>query len=240
MEIINQPNPITKPERNFGSVLSHSFEIYKGIFLYALLAMVLYIIASFAIQFLFGIDSQSLVEEMGENPESMTIERLLEIEGVGMYYGFSGLMGILIAPLFASLIFMADKYQRGLPLSTNDLFYAYRNNALNILIYSLLSGIIISIAFALCFFPGILIAPLFMLGYPLLVLKNANAVEAIKHSFTIAKDNYGSFIAITVVAFLISMAGLLFCLIGIIASFPFIYAAMYSSYLAFTKDSRTV
>lgn len=52
MEIINQPNPITKPERNFGSVLSHSFEIYKGIFLYALLAMVLYIIASFAIQFL--------------------------------------------------------------------------------------------------------------------------------------------------------------------------------------------
>lgn len=240
MEILNQPSPIQRPERNFGSVLSHSFEIYKGIFLYALLAMVLYVVASFAIQLLFGIDSQSLVEQMGEDPESITLERILEIEGVGLYYGASGLMGILIAPLFAGLIYMADKYQRGAALTTSDLFYGYRHNTLNILIYSLLSTVLISIGFALCFFPGILIAPLFMLGYPLLVLKNANAMEALQHSFTIAKQNYGSFLAITVLGFLISMAGLLFCLIGILASFPFLYAAMYSSYLAFARDPRSV
>ncbi len=32
------------PERTTGSVISHAFEIYKGIFLYAIVAMVIYLI----------------------------------------------------------------------------------------------------------------------------------------------------------------------------------------------------
>ena len=38
------------PARDTGSIISHAFEMYKGVFLYALLAMGIYMVASWAIQ----------------------------------------------------------------------------------------------------------------------------------------------------------------------------------------------
>ncbi len=45
------------PERNTGSIISHAFEIYKGIFLYAIAAMIVYVIGDFVLQSVTGYNS---------------------------------------------------------------------------------------------------------------------------------------------------------------------------------------
>ena len=52
------------PQRSTSEIISHAFDMYKGIFLYALLAMVIYFIVSMVIQPLSGFDSASFSEEI--------------------------------------------------------------------------------------------------------------------------------------------------------------------------------
>ncbi|STD13138.1 hypothetical protein [Chryseobacterium carnipullorum] len=52
------------PNKDTGSIISHSFEMYKGVFLYGIVAMVIYMIAGFAIQLITGFNSASMMEEM--------------------------------------------------------------------------------------------------------------------------------------------------------------------------------
>lgn len=158
--------------------------------------------------------------------------------GVKSYYAFSGIFSWLAAPLFVGLIYITSRYDNQKPLRFSDLFIAYRQNFLNIFLYSILSSLIVGIAFALCFLPGLFVAPLFLLGYPILLFENANAIQAIKKSYSIAKDNYGTFLGTTLLGGLICIAGVIFCGIGILITLPFIYVVMYSTYCAYLGKPR--
>lgn len=74
-----------------------------------------------------------------------------------------------------------------------------------------------------------------MLGYPILLFENASATEALGKSFNVAKENYGTFLGVTLLGFIISVAGVILCGIGIILTAPFIMIVMYSLYCAFRK-----
>lgn len=65
-------------------------------------------------------------------------------------------------------------------------------------------------------------AAFFFLGYPILLFENAGAIEAISKSFNIVKENYGAFLLLNLVAFLLSGLGIIACCIGIIVSAFFI------------------
>ena len=86
---------------------------------------------------------------------------------------------------------------------------------------------------ALCFIPFLFVAPIFLLGYPILLFENATAIEAIKKSYEIAKENYSTFFLIGIVSTIISFSGFLLCCIGIIFTAFFLLAAMYSTYVAY-------
>ncbi len=238
MENFSEINQLPTPERNTSSLISHAFEMYKGVFWYALIAMGVYIAGSIVLQAIFGVDSQEMYTEMVKAGDEFSAKDLLAIEGVKSYYGFSGLFGWLAAPLFVGLVYITSRYDSHKPLQFKDLFIAYRQNFLNIFLYSILSSILIGIAFALCFFPGLFVAPLFLLGYPILLFENANAIQAIKKSYSIAKSNYGTFLGATLLGALISFAGLIFCGIGILFTLPFIYVLMYSAYCAYLGKPR--
>ncbi len=236
MEQFNQAN---SPEKSSGSIISHAFEMYKGIFLYAILAMAIYIVASMIVQPVSGFDSQDLVEEITSVGDFTRID-IWSVPGVKMYYGLSGLMGILIAPLYVGLIYIANKYNFHQQISFSDLFIGYKQNFFNILIYSLISGIITGVSFVMCIIPGFFIIPLLLIGYPVLLFENASFSEALSKSFNIAKENYGTFLGASFLGLLISFAGIFLCGIGILATVPFYLVVMYSAYCAFCGKPRQI
>ncbi|ASK31111.1 beta-carotene 15,15'-monooxygenase [Chryseobacterium sp. T16E-39] len=225
------------PNRDTGSIISHAFEMYKGVFLYAIVAMIIYIIGGIVIQSVSGFNSASMVEEMRDAGSGFSY---WNAPGFSLYLTLSGLLGILLAPLYVGLIFIVNKYNTKNPIEFSDLFIGYRQNFVNILIYSLLSGVISSVALSICFLPFFFVYPLLLLGYPILLFENASATEALGKSFNIAKENYGIFLGTTLVGILISVAGVVLCGIGLIITAPFIMVVMYSAYCAFLGKPRQI
>lgn len=225
------------PARDMGSIISHAFEMYKGVFLYAILAMVIYFLASWLIQLVSGFDSMSFAEEMQSGGGYGNVD-FWAVPGLTTYYGLSSLLGLFIAPLFVGLIYIINKYNNKEQIQVGDLFIGYRQNLLNIIIYTLIYDIVIAISAMLCVVPLFFVFPLFLLGYPILLFENANAIDAVKKSFEIAKENYGTFLGAGLLGALISISGIIACCIGIIATAFFLVAVMYSLYVAFVGKPK--
>ncbi|MEG0927796.1 MULTISPECIES: beta-carotene 15,15'-monooxygenase [Chryseobacterium] len=225
------------PSRETGSIISHAFEMYKGVFVYGVVAMIVYMLGGYLIQLIFGIDSASMVEEIRESGGRFNY---WSTPGLPLYMGASGIFGLLLSPLYVGLIYMVNKYNTKNPIEFSDLFIGYRQNFVNILIYSLLTWVISSVAVALCVLPIIFVYPLLLLGYPILLFENASAIDALSKSFNIAKENYGTFLLTGLLGFLISMAGIFLCFIGLILTAPFIMIVMYSLYCAYLGKPRQI
>lgn len=228
----------TGPEKTSGSIISHAFETYKGVFLYALLAMVIYFLVSLIVQPISGFDSMAMSEEMRSADGDFSAIDFRAIPGLQLYYGLSGLVGILLAPLFVGVIYMANKYSFRQKLDFADLFIGYKQNFVNIVVYGLISSIITTLSFLLCILPGFFVLPFFLIGYPIILFENASFSDAISKSFNIAKENYGVFLIASFLGVLISFAGIFLCGIGIVASAPFYLIVMYSTYCAFCGRPR--
>ncbi|CAH0128613.1 beta-carotene 15,15'-monooxygenase [Chryseobacterium sp. WG14] len=225
------------PNKDTGSIISHAFDMYKGVFGYGIVAMIIYLIGGYIIQTLTGFNSASMMEEIRDSGGDFNY---WNAPGFPMYMTFSGLFGILLAPLYVGLIYIVNKFNTKSQIEFSDLFIGYRQNFVNILIYSILSGIISSIAAALCFFPLIFVYPFLLLGYPILLFENASATEALGKSFNIAKENYAVFLLVTLLGGIISIAGIILCGIGIILTAPFMMIVMYSTYCAFLGKPRQI
>lgn len=228
----------TGPEKSSGGIISHAFDTYKGVFLYALLAMVIYFLISMIVQPISGFDSMAMSEEMRSADGDFSAIDFTSIPGLQLYYGLSGLVGILLAPLFVGVIYLANQYSFKQKLDFADLFIGYKQNFVNIVVYGLISSIITSLAFVLCILPGFFVLPFFLIGYPIVLFENASFSEAMSKSFNIAKENYGTFLGASVLGILISIAGVFLCGIGIVATAPFYLIVMYSTYCAFCGRPR--
>lgn len=228
------------PNRDTGSIISHAFEMYKGVILYAVVAMIIYFIGDFIIQSISGFGSWTNYGDFRDFDEDSYREILLDRPGVGLYYSFTGLLSIFLSPLYVGLIYITNKFNTKIPIEFSDLFIGYRQNLGNILLYSLITNILLFVAAMLCIIPVIFVYPLFLLGYPILLFENANAMDALSKTYNIAKENYGVFLVVALLGGLISIAGILLCCIGIIFTAPFIYIVMYSIYCAYLGKPRQI
>ena len=221
------------PERSAGSIIAHAFDIYKGIFLYAIGAFFLIFLVSLIIQPISGFRSDELLEQMRDSPETVS-ENMWSIPGVRTYYGLSGLVSLLLAPMYVGIIYLANKYNLRERLDFSDLFIGYKQNFLNIVLYALVSSLAIGISFAFC------VIPFFMLGYPVLLFENATFSEALKKSFNLAKENYGVFLGTAFLGLLVSVCGIFLCGIGIVFTMPIFLVVMYSLYVAYCGRPRPI
>lgn len=236
-EFTQSPMLPQRPERTVGSVLSHAFETYKGVFLYAAVALIITSIASYIIQPLTGFDSQEMLEGIRDEGEDF---ELWAVEGMPAFYGLSGLASLLLSPIYVGLIYISNKYNRGQKIDFGDLFIGYRQNTLNIILYSLIAGILMVIGFSACILPGFVVMAFTFLGYPILLFENANAIEALKKSFNTVKGDFGTFLGISLLAMIISLVGVLLCGIGILLTGGFMLIAMYSAYTAWHGMPRAL
>ena len=226
------------PEKSAGAIIAHAFEIYKGIFMYGIAAVLLTSLISFLVQPISGFNSGDLMEEMKDNGD--TFPSFWQVPGFTLYAGLSGLISLLLTPIYVGLIYIANKYNLQEKISFGDLFIGFKQNFVNIIIYALISSIIIAISVAMCVIPVFFVFPLLLLGYPILLFENATFSEALSKSFSIAKDNYGTFLGAALLGFLISIAGAALCGIGIIFTFSFYLIVMYSAYCAFCGRPRPI
>ncbi|MCG2793895.1 MAG: beta-carotene 15,15'-monooxygenase [Weeksellaceae bacterium] len=223
----------TAPARETGSIISHALEIFKNTFLYCFLAVVIYFLISFVIQLLTGFDSQLLVEQARESQGDFGYRDIITAPGFVTYSGANFLVGVLLTPIFVSLIYVANKSNFKESITVSDIFFAFRQNFINIIIYALITQIALFILLCMCVLPAVFVMPFFFLGYPILLFEKANAFDALKKSFAIVQENYGTILFTGLLACLISIAGIILCCVGIYLSIPFIYIAMYSAYCAY-------
>lgn len=231
----DQPNG---PEKSAGAIISHAFEVYKGVFLYAIAALLISFAVSLVVQPISGFNQADMMEEMkssgGEIPD------LWAIPGFAFYGGLSSLVSLLMAPLYVGVIYISNKYNLQEKISFGDLFIGYKQNFLNILIYALISTIILGISFAMFVLPGLFVMPFLLLGYPILLFENASFSQALSKSFSIAKENYGTFLGASILGLLISIVGVFLCGFGLIFTLPFFLVVMYSTYCAFCGRPRAI
>lgn len=242
MENFNEFDSTAKsPDREAGSIISHALEIFKNTFLYCFLAVVIYFLLSFLIQLLTGFDSQVFVEEIRDKTEagqSFGYSDIIAAPGFITYSGASFLVTLLLTPIFVSLIYVANKSNFKQRITVSDIFFAYRQNFINIFIYALITQVAASILLLMYVLPAIFVMPFFFLGYPILIFEKASAFDAIKKSFNIVQNNYGTILLTGVLTFLISIAGLVLCCVGVYLTFPFAYIAAYSAYCAYCGAPR--
>ncbi|QDP85417.1 beta-carotene 15,15'-monooxygenase [Chryseobacterium sp. SNU WT5] len=243
MDTFQEFDQPTGPEKSTGAIISHAFEMYKGVFMYAVAAVILAVVISFVVSLIIqpisGVNSNDMLEELKSSPETFSTN-MWSIPGIRTYYGLSGLVSLLLTPIYVGIIYMANKYNLKEPMSFSDLFIGFRQNFVNIIIYTLISSIILGIAFTLCVIPGFFVLPFFMLGYPILLFENASFSEAISKSFSIAKNNYGTFLGASLLGFLISIAGIFLCGIGLVFTMLFLMIVMYSLYCAYCGRPRPI
>lgn len=228
------------PNRDTGSIISHAFEMYKGVILYAVVAAIIYYIGDFFLQSISGFHYWSDFRDYEDFDGDYSQINYFNRPGTSLYFSGYGLLGIFLSPLFVGLIYITNKFNTKIAIEFSDLFIGYRQNLGNILLYSLITNIILWISVIMCIVPVFFVFPLFFIGYPILLFENATAMDAISKTYNIAKENYGVFLGSAVLGVLISVAGVVLCCVGIIFTYPFVYIAMYSVYCAYLGKPRQI
>jgi hypothetical protein len=65
------------PNRDTGSIISHAFEMYKGIFLYAIVSMIIYVIADSILESIVGFNLWSFGENIRDSTEIFPITGII-------------------------------------------------------------------------------------------------------------------------------------------------------------------
>ena len=134
------------PQKDSGSIISHAWENYKGIFIYALLYVVIASVIGFVFSlFLPGGNAETYKEiiENVSNGKSVDYEDIVANQssmGIGssiLSIIISSIFGALLYPLTAGLIFIAHKYNSKQNIDISDLFIGYKQNTVNLILYGL-------------------------------------------------------------------------------------------------------
>lgn len=94
------------------------------------------------------------------------------------------------------------------------------SNVGNVVIATLIVGIITSIGYVLCFLPGVA-ASIFLMFTTVAVLdRNLSPIDAIKSSFDTTKNNFGAVLLTWLVFFALIVAGAILCGVGLLVAVP--------------------
>lgn len=230
----------TKPQRDSSSIISHAFETYKKVIWYGVLIFVGVYFISSILSSLVGFNQQEAIETIREAVKTKNYDLINSIHGVKGSYAVQFFIGCLTAPLFAGFLYIINKANFKEEFTFSDLFIGFKQNTVQLILYYVFSTIIIYISIMLCVIPVIFVAPLLFLGFPIVFFENATAVDAIKKSFSITKENYGTFLGLAILTFLISISGLVVCCVGIIFTMMFTYVAQYSAYCAYFGAPKAI
>ena len=89
-----------------------------------------------------------------------------------------------------------------------------------LILATLILSVTMSIGYMLCFLPGVVVGFLTMFTLHFIIDKNLDAIDAIKASYQLVVDNLSNALLWAVVAFAVTLVGLLACCVGLVAALP--------------------
>lgn len=233
-------NLTTTPQRDSSSIIAHAFETYKKVIWYGVLLVVAVYIISSILGSLVGFSQSEAMEVFREAVRTKDYNMIDNIHGLQATSGVSILLSLLSFPLYAGFLYILNKANFREEFTFTDLFIGYKQNTVQLILYYVISSIIIGFFALFCILPAIFVAPLLFLGLPIVFFENATAMDAIKKSYGIVKNNYGTFLGLSILTFFISISGLILCCVGIVLTTMFSFAAKYSAYCAFLGAPKPV
>jgi uncharacterized membrane protein len=140
----------------------------------------------------------------------------LELNALGIL--FQLISSVVTMVLGAAAIRVAFDVVDGNEVSLSAMFS--RVDFLQVFIAAVLLGIATTIGLFLCILPGLVIMFLTWFTNYFIVGKGQSAITAIKSSVALVKDNFGAMLLLAVLAFLVTIGGLLACCIGLLVAYP--------------------
>lgn len=139
-------------------------------------------------------------------------------------------VSFFISPVLAAGFYVGiKKLDETGHVEIGDFFKAF-DNWLQLFLFSLVSGLLISLGFILLFFPGLWLAVGISLGIPLVLFSKLEFWDAIKNSVKLVTKKWFHFFGLVIVLILINFVGALLLGIGLFITIPFTFATMYSAY----------
>lgn len=222
------------------NVVNKSWNIFGRVALFAILALLIYLVLAFVIQTLVGFlfpvdDTELIILSQSSNPDIDEMMEAIQNIATSPNYMISSLLSMvvvaLVSPILYGIIYLAYKADHNQTISFSDVFYAYQDGRFGkSVMLALISSLIISIGMALCILPGVIIAIGLTLAIPFLLFAEASPIEAMKASFRVVFKNFGGFILIFLVFVLLVLLGALMCGVGLLATIPLIYIIVYVLY----------
>ena len=116
----------------------------------------------------------------------------------------------------------AFKQLNGEEISPSDIFSG-TEFYVNILVASLIIGLLEFAGAFLCYIPSLIVRGLFFMTIPLIVRKNLPPLEALKQSFNATKGDWLMYTLFAFVVALLSALGVVACIIGVLFTLPLLF-----------------
>jgi len=150
---------------------------------------------------------------------------------MGEFIGVFATIAVTVAvlPMQMGYAILARKIMRNEPYTFSDMFGGYKMTGELIVLY-LLYGLLVIVGMVFLLFPGIYLAIAFAWAPYLMLFYNKSATDALSLSRKMLHKSWWGIFGFALVAlFLLNVAGLMVCLIGILVSLPVSSIAMYVS-----------
>jgi len=136
---------------------------------------------------------------------------------------------ILQGPLIAGLhIACIRKLTQG-RCEVGDMFKGF-NLFVPAMITGILTAVLVGVGALFCIIPGLVVAAMFMFSILFVVDKRMDFWPAMQASHEIVKKNYVGFTIFLLAAALINLIGVLCLIVGVLVTFPILYAAVTVAY----------
>ncbi len=135
-----------------------------------------------------------------------------------------------VEAFFLGGIFLtAFKQMHGEEISPSDIFSG-TEYYVNILVASLIISVLQFVGVFMCLFPALIVQGLFFLTIPLVIRKNLPPLDAMKESFNATKGDWVMYTIFAIVAAVLSVLGLVVCLVGVVFTLPLLFLTMAVAY----------
>ena len=232
---------------DIGEAINETFEIYKKIAVtggLAFMAITIIVISFVGVGISAFVDLDKFSETMKTfNPDT------LSIQGKLIYLGIVVLFSVLISPFNAGMLKIAEQADKNETVEFSSLFkYVNSKYYLDIILFSTIlvvisvgSSMILKsilpnfIGSALGFMISFFITTITFIGIPLIIFKEMNFINALKHSITNILSQFFIVLLLIILAQIAAFIGIFLFCFGIFFTFPFYYAMQYVIYKNITE-----
>jgi uncharacterized membrane protein len=210
---------------NIGEAFSWAWNKFSKNAAALIVPTLVYLAIIFAIQLIFGV-----VSALVDSPDATSYTS--DGSSFSFAYNMSSpasfaitVLGWIVALIVGGAIQSA--YYNGIldiangqPVTIGSFFKP--RNVGNVIIASVIVGILTSIGFALCFLPGVAVAIFTLFTVIALLDRNLSPINAIKTSVDIAKNNFVQVLLTVLVVLALAIVGTLLCFVGLLAAIPLV------------------